>query len=66
MVVTFSKQIEDLLFMGVIEGEAIFTLYCLLKSYEMGMIRAEEMQYEIDSFKSEFYRKSVQNQSYEC
>lgn len=58
----FSEQIDDLLFTGAIEGETILTLYHLLKSYEQGMIRAEEMQYEIDSLSPEFYLEVLRDE----
>lgn len=35
---TFSEQIDNLLFMGHIEGNAILTLHHLLKSNEQGQI----------------------------
>ena len=46
----FTQQIEHLLFTGAIEGEAIRTLHNLLKCYELGLLRPEEMQAEIDGF----------------
>jgi hypothetical protein len=49
----FAQQIEHLLFTGAIEGEAVLTLYNLLKSYEQGLIRAEDLQAEINAFDRE-------------
>lgn len=59
---TFSEQIEFLLFTGAIEGLAVMTLYNLLKSYEKGLISAEEMQYEINSFNPDFYLETLQDE----
>lgn len=63
---TFSEQIDFLVFTGAIEGHTILTLYNLLKSYKQGMISAEEMQYEINSFNPEFYLEVIHNDSHEC
>ena len=41
--IDFSSQIEYLLFSGDIEGEKLLSLHRLLKSYEQGFIKAEEM-----------------------
>lgn len=61
----FVEQIDFLIYTGAIEGYELLTLHNLLKSYEQGLIGAEEMQYEIDSFKSEFYLRMMQNNSHE-
>lgn len=61
----FSEQIDDLLFMGHIEGDAILTLHHLLKSHEQGQISAEKIQSKIDSIKSEFYSKLIRCNSQE-
>lgn len=60
--VSFSEQIEFLLFVGAIEGESVMTLHDLLKSYMQGSISAEEMQYEINSFNPDFYLEMLQNE----
>lgn len=63
---TFSEQIDFLIFTGAIEGYAILMLHNLLKSYEKGLISAEEMQYEINSFNPDFYLEMLQDESHEC
>jgi hypothetical protein len=42
---------------GIVEGDGVLTLINLLRSHLEGLITAEEMLREIDSFKSEFYEK---------
>jgi hypothetical protein len=59
---TFSEQIEYLLFTGAIEGQAIYTLYNLLKSYEQGFLTAEDMQCEINSFNPKFRLEALQDE----
>ena len=55
MKLNFPAQIEYLLFSGDIEGEEILSLHHLLKSYEQGFIRAEEMQEAINSFNTDMF-----------
>lgn len=62
----FIEEVDWLITGGIVENYELLTLYNLLKSHLAGLIGTEEMQYEIDSFKSEFYRKLTQNRSYEC
>jgi len=53
--IDFPAQIEYLLFSGDIEGDEILSLHHLLKSYEQGFIRAEEMQEAINSFNTDMF-----------
>lgn len=60
----FAEEIDWLILRGIVEGEDVLTLINLLRSHQKGLINAEEMQREIDSFKAEFYRKKMQGVSY--
>jgi len=53
--IDFPAQIEHLLFSGDIEGDEVLSLYHLLKSYEQGFIKAEEMQKTIDCFNTDLF-----------
>ncbi|MBW4444176.1 MAG: hypothetical protein KME10_23715 [Plectolyngbya sp. WJT66-NPBG17] len=53
----FVDEVDFLVFRGIVEGNAVLTLFNLLRSHQKGLIGDEEMQREIDSFKSEFYQK---------
>ncbi len=64
--VDFVEEVDHFIFSGIVEGGDVVTLFNLLRSYQGGLIDAEEMQREMDSFDAEFYRKMMQNQSYEC
>ena len=61
----FVEEVDRFILRGIVEGDAVVALFNLLRSYEGGLINAEEMQREIDCFDAEFYRKMMQNQSYE-
>lgn len=62
----FVEEADWLVFGGIVEGEDVLTLHNLLRAHLGGLINAEEMLREINSFKSGFYQKLMQNQSYEC
>ena len=53
--ISFSQQIEYLLFTGSIEGEVILKLHLLLKSYRQREISSEDMQLAIDAFDPDKY-----------
>ncbi|WP_068820163.1 hypothetical protein [Phormidesmis priestleyi] len=55
MKLNFPAQIDYLLFSGDIEGDEILSLHHLLKSYEQGLITAEEMQEAIHSFNTDMF-----------
>ena len=55
MKLNLPSQIEYLLFSGDIEGEKLLSLHHLLKSYEQGFIKAEEMQEAINSFNTDLF-----------
>jgi hypothetical protein len=46
--IEFAQQIEDLLYMGVIQGKQILQMHHLLKSYQQRMVSAEVVQAAID------------------
>jgi hypothetical protein len=58
----FIEEVDWLIFGGIVEGEDVLTLINLLRSHLKGLINAEEMVGEIDSFKSEFYQKLLRRQ----
>jgi len=53
--IDFPTQIDYLLFSGDIEGEELLSLYHLLKSYEQGLIKAEEMQEAVNCFNTDLF-----------
>lgn len=57
----FVEEIDYLIFKGIVEGNALSTLYDLLKSHQEGLTSAEDIQCEIDSFKLKFYQKKMQD-----
>lgn len=58
----FVEEVDWLICGGIVEGEDILTLINLLRSHLEGSINADEMLREIDSFKSEFYKKLLRRQ----
>ncbi|MBD1859965.1 MULTISPECIES: hypothetical protein [Leptolyngbya] len=56
----FVEEIDYLILKGIVEGNALSTLYDLLRSHQEGLTSAEDMQGEIDSLKLEFYQKMMQ------
>ncbi|MBN8561057.1 MAG: hypothetical protein J0L70_11070 [Leptolyngbya sp. UWPOB_LEPTO1] len=53
----FVEEIDYLIFKGIVEGNALSTLYDLLRSHQEGLTSAEDMQGEIDSLRLKFYQK---------
>ena len=62
----FVEEVDWLICGGIVEGDDVSMLINLLRSHLEGLINAEEMLREIDSFKSEFYLKLIHDISQEC
>lgn len=50
-IMKFARQIEELLYMGTIQGQKILKLHYLLQSYKQGRISTEAVQEAIDDFR---------------